>query len=156
MNFLLWELSVSFYIFHRHGICLVDHVDLICSLYSWWEGLGVFFLSHTAPGFQLLFYFHLCMWVMHWGLFLRLPWKTWDCPYEGQIWRWCSCLGHRVLAAPSTHGGWRLGQQEIQCSRRVWQSVLANMLQYSCLETPSLTEKPGGPQSTGAQRVRHH
>ena len=31
---------MSFYMFHRHRICLVDHVDLICSLYSWWEGLG--------------------------------------------------------------------------------------------------------------------
>ena len=30
------------------------------------------------------------------------------------------------------------------------------MLQYSCLEsTPSLTEKPGRPQSTGSQRVVH-
>ena len=29
---------MSFYIFHRHRVCLFDHVDLICSLYSWWEG----------------------------------------------------------------------------------------------------------------------
>ena len=30
------------------------------------------------------------------------------------------------------------------------------MLQYSCLETPpSLTHKPGRPQSTGSQRVGH-
>ena len=32
--------------------------------------------------------------------------------------------------------GWRLGQQEIQCSRSVWQPVLANTLQNSCLENP--------------------
>ena len=38
--FLLWELSMSFYIFHRHRVGLVDHVDLICSLYSSWEGFG--------------------------------------------------------------------------------------------------------------------
>ena len=38
--FLVWELSVSFYIVHRHRVCLVEHVDLICSLYSWWEGFG--------------------------------------------------------------------------------------------------------------------
>ena len=37
---------------------------------------------------------------------------------------------HQVL------GGWRLAQQEIQCSRSVRQTVLANMLQYSCLENP--------------------
>ena len=30
----------AFYIFQRHRDCLVDHVDLICSLYSWWEGFG--------------------------------------------------------------------------------------------------------------------
>ena len=41
-----------------------------------------------------------------------------------------------VLAAPGTQGGWQLGQQEIYCSRRVWQPVLANTLQYSCLENP--------------------
>ena len=41
-----------------------------------------------------------------------------------------------VLAAPGTQGCWRLGQQEIQCSRRAWQPVLAHVLQYSCLESP--------------------
>ena len=38
--FLLWELSMTFYIFHRHRVCLVDCVDLIRSLHSWWEGFG--------------------------------------------------------------------------------------------------------------------
>ena len=33
-------------------------------------------------------------------------------------------------------GSWQVGQQEIQCSRRVWQPVLANTLQYSCLKNP--------------------
>ena len=28
----------------------------------------VFSLSHTAPGFQLWFYYHLYMWVSNWGL----------------------------------------------------------------------------------------
>jgi len=28
----------------------------------------IFFLNHTAPWFQLWFYFHLYMWVVHWGL----------------------------------------------------------------------------------------
>ena len=57
-----------------------------------------------------------------------------------------------VLVAPGTQGRWQLEQQEIQCSRGVWQPVLANTLQYSCLENP-LTEKPGRPQPTGLQRV---
>ena len=25
------------HIFHRYRVWLVEHVDLICSLYSWWE-----------------------------------------------------------------------------------------------------------------------
>ena len=41
------------------------------------------------------FYFHLCMWVVHWGLLLRLPWRTWVCLCEGQVWRWCSCFSCR-------------------------------------------------------------
>ena len=35
------------------------------------------------------------MWVIHWGLLLRLPWRAWVCPSEGQVWRWGSCLGNR-------------------------------------------------------------
>ena len=31
---------MTFYIFHRHRVCLVDSVDLTCSMYSWWEGFG--------------------------------------------------------------------------------------------------------------------
>ena len=38
--FLLWELSVTFYIYHRPRTCLIGCVDLICSLCSWWEGSG--------------------------------------------------------------------------------------------------------------------
>ena len=102
---LLWELSMTFYIFHGHRVCLVNHVDLICSLYSWWEGFGscslttlpLCFNCHfiPAPGFQLSFYFCFCMSVIHWGLLLRFPWRTWVCLCEGQVWRWCSCLGCR-------------------------------------------------------------
>ena len=35
------------------------------------------------------------MWVIHRDLLLGLPWRTWVCPCEGQVWRWCNCLGHR-------------------------------------------------------------
>ena len=59
-----------------------------------------------------------------------------------------------VLAAPGAQGSWWLGQQEIYCSRRVWQPVLSNTLQYSCLENP-LTDRPRRPQSTGLQRTGH-
>ena len=40
------------YIRHRHRVCLVDCVDLICSLYSWWEGLGSSSLVTLPLGFN--------------------------------------------------------------------------------------------------------
>ena len=94
------------------------------------------FLSHSAPGFQLWFYSHLYMWVIHWGLLLRLPWRAWVCSCEGHVGGGATAWVTGVLAAPGTQRSWQLGQQEILCSRRVWQPVLANTLQYSCLETP--------------------
>jgi len=33
------------------------------------------------------------MWVVHWALLLGLPWRTWVCSCEGQVWGWCSCVG---------------------------------------------------------------
>ena len=83
VRFLLWELSVSFHIFHRHRVCLVYCEDLICSLYSWWESFGYSSLATLSLDFN----FHLCIWVVHWGLLLRLSWRTWVCPREDQMWR---------------------------------------------------------------------
>ena len=39
---------MSFYIFHRHRVCL----DLISSLYSWWEGFGSSSLDTLSLGFN--------------------------------------------------------------------------------------------------------
>ena len=138
------------YIQHLPSWSCVSNLQLVGLVGRVW----VFFLSHTAPGFQLWFSFHLCMWLVLRGLLLGLPWRTRVCPSEAQVWRWCSCLGCRGSGSTRSSGGWQLGQQEIQCSRRVWQPVLANTLQCSCLENPP-TEKPGRPQSTGSQRVGH-
>ena len=44
----------------------------------------VFFLSHTDPGFQMWFYFHLYLWVVHWDLLLRLLWRTSVCPVRAR------------------------------------------------------------------------
>ena len=52
VHFLLWELSKAFYIFHRHRVCLVDHVYLICNLYSWWKGFGFSSLVTLPLGFN--------------------------------------------------------------------------------------------------------
>ena len=48
----LWALSVTSYIFHRHTVCLVDHVNLISSLCSWWEGFGSSSLAPLPLGFN--------------------------------------------------------------------------------------------------------
>ena len=133
--FLLWELSVSFYKFCRHRVGLVDHVDLICSLYSSWEGFGsslaklllVFncgFISISACGSST----EVCSWGCIGGLG-SAPVST-RCGGGAATW----VAG--VLAAPGTQGSWWLGQEEIQCSRRVWQPISADTLQYSCLENP--------------------
>ena len=64
----------------------------------------VFFLSCTDPGFQFWFYFHLCLWAVHWGLFLRPPRRTWVCPCEGQVWRWCTCFCLRISGSTTYSG----------------------------------------------------
>ena len=83
------------------------------------------------------FYFHLYMWVIYWGLLLRLPWRAWVCPCEGQVWRWCSCLGCRgsgstkysgLLAATAAENNSVLEGYRNQ----YWPIAL----QYSCLENP--------------------
>ena len=43
---------MDFYIFHRHRVCLVDRVYLICSLYSCWEGFGSSCLATLPLGFN--------------------------------------------------------------------------------------------------------
>ena len=32
-------------------------------------------------------------------MLLRLPWRTWVCPCEGQVWRWFRFMGHRGLGS---------------------------------------------------------
>ena len=44
------------FIFHRQTVCLVELVDLICSLFSWWEGFGPFSLDILWLGFNCGFY----------------------------------------------------------------------------------------------------
>ena len=90
------------------------------------------------------------MWVVQWGLLLRRPWRTWVCPCEDQVWRWCSSLGHRGSGNTPYSGELAARTAGSTSSRRVQQPVLANMLQNSCLE------QSGRPQSTGLQRVGHN
>ena len=111
----------------------------------------VLFLSYTAPEFQLWFCLHLCMWVIHWDLLLRLALEDLGLPPLS-----ARCGGGAAswvtgpLAVPGIQRSWHLGQQEMKYSAL---EGYGNPLQYSCLEKPPLTEKPGRPQSTGSQRV---
>ena len=95
---------MSFYIVHRHRVCLFEHVDLICSLYNWQEGFGPSSLATLPARFQLWLHFHLCTRAVHWGLLLRLPWRTWVCPSEVQLWSWCSFLGCRSSCSTGYSG----------------------------------------------------
>ena len=130
---------MSFYTFHRHSL-LSWSCGLNLQLIQLVGRLWVFFLSHTACGFQLWFYFHLYMWVIHWGLLLRLPWRAWVCPCEGQVWRWCSCLGSRESGSTRYSKSLAARAAGNMATRRVWLPVLANTLQYSCLEN-SLSDR---------------
>ena len=56
VRFLLWELSMTFYMFHSHRVCLVDRVDLIYSLYSWWEGFESYSVA-TLPWVSIVVLF---------------------------------------------------------------------------------------------------
>ena len=117
-------------------------------------GFWVFFLSHSAPGFQLWFYFHLCMWVLHRGLLLQLPWRTWLCPYEGQVWRWCSCLGHK--GSGSTRYSGELAARaagNIELLKVMESSIGQYAPAFLPGEPLSLTEQSGRLQATGVQRA---
>ena len=51
VRFLLWQLQWPF-ICSMDTVCLADHVDSICSLYSWWGGLGSSSLATLPLGFN--------------------------------------------------------------------------------------------------------
>ena len=112
----------------------------------------VFFLSPTAPGFQLRFYLLFCMWVICWGLLLQLPWRTGVCSCEGQVWRWCSCLGRRCSGSTRCSGelaARAAGYSALEGYGNQYWPICSSILAWRI----SLTEKPDRPQSTGSQRA---
>ena len=141
---------MSFYIFHRHRVCLVDCVDLIFSLYSWWEGFESSSLATLPLSFDVVLFLPL-----HVGRPLRLPWRTWVCPCEGQVWRWCSCLGCRGSGSTRYSGvlaAMAAGNSSILegYGNKYW-PMHSSILAWR----KPLTQKPGRPQSTGLERVGH-
>ena len=144
------------YLFHRRRACLADRADLICSLDSWWEGFGSSSSATRPLGFNCGFISTsacgsstgVCSWSCPGGLGLA--------PLRARCGDGTAAGVAGVLAAPDTQGSWRLGQQEMQCSRRVWQAVLTDTLQYSCLENPHPWQRSLAGQSTVLRRVRHN
>ena len=101
------------FIYSIDTVCLVDHVDLICSLYSWWEDLGASSLATLPLGFNCGFIpisaFGSSTGVCSWGFSggLGPAFEMTRC--GGGVASWVP----GVLAAPATQGSWWLGQQEI-------------------------------------------
>ena len=113
MCFLLWEPSMSFYIVHRHRVCLVERVNLICTLYSWWEGFGSSSLATLPLGFN-------CGFISTSARGLSTGHCSWGCPGElGSAPVRFRCGGGAaawaagILAVSGTQGNWWLGQKEI-------------------------------------------
>ena len=107
--------------------------------------LGVSFLGHTALGFNGGF-ISLCTWVVHGGLLLRLPWRTWVCPCEGRVWRWRSCSGHRGSGSSRLSAG--LVARAAGNDDQYWPKRSSTLAWRT-----RLTEKPGRPQSTGRKEL---
>ena len=156
VHFLLWELSKTFYIFHRHSLpswlCGFD-LQLVQPVGGFW----VFFLSHTAPGFQLSFYFHLCMWVVHWGLLLRAALEDLGLPVWGpgvevvQLLMLQGFWQHQVLRGVCDWNTRKYSALE-EYGNQYWPIPL----QCSCLENPPYWQRSLAGQSTGSQKVRHY
>ena len=146
---------MTFHIFHRHRVCLVDHVDLTCSLQSWWEGFGSSSLATPPLGFNCGFISTsacgpspgLCSW----GCPGRLGFALWGSGAEAmQLLGSQGFWQHQVLRGAGSSGSRKYSALE-GYGNQSWptgSSILA-------WRTP-LTEKPGRPQSTGIQRVGHY
>ena len=95
---------MSFYIFHRHRVCLVDRVNLVHSLYSLWEDLGSSSLVTLPLGFSCGF-ISISAVGRPLGFAARAALEDLGSPSEGQGWRWCSCLGCRGSGSTRYSGG---------------------------------------------------
>ena len=113
VHFLLWELSVYFYIFHRQRVCLVGHVALICSLYSWWECFGSYSLEIPPLGFNCGFISTSACGLSTGVCSCGFPGGVGSAPVRARCGGGAAASVAGVLAAPGTQGSWQLGQQEI-------------------------------------------
>ena len=101
---------MAFYILHIHRVCLVDHVDLICSLHSWWEVFGSSSLATLPLGFNCDFISTSTCGLSTGVYLLRFPWRAWVCPMRARCGGGAVVWVTGVLAAPSTQEGLWLGK----------------------------------------------
>ena len=131
-------------------------VDLICSLYSWWECFGSSSLATLPLGFNCGFYFHVYTWVIHWGLAPEAALEGLGLPLWGPGVEVVQLLGlqgfwqDQVLRGVGSQGSRKYNVEGY--GNQYW-SIHFNILAW---RIPSLTEKLGRPQSTGLQRVGHN
>jgi len=96
------------------------------------------------------------MLVAHWGLAPEAALEAWLFPSEDQVWRWCSRLGCRGSGSTRSSGA-LVARAEGDIV--FWKGMATSIGQHAPVflpgEPPSLTEKPGRPQSTESQRSRH-
>ena len=100
-------------------VYLIDHIDLICSLHSCWEGFGSFSLVTIPLCFTCSFIYTsacespigVCSWGCLWGLS--------SAPVRNQ----CGCVAAvwvtGALGAWDTQGSQQEGQQEIWCQLQI-------------------------------------
>ena len=78
---------MSFYIFHGPRVCLVDCLDLISSLYSWWEGFRSSSLATLPLGFNCGFISTSACLGHPLGFAPEAALEDLGLPHEGQVWR---------------------------------------------------------------------
>ena len=109
---------MTFYIFHRHRIWLVDPVDLVCSLYSLWEGFWSSSLTTLPLGLN-------CGFISTSACGLPSGICSWGCPGglgSAPVRARCGAAAAWLagtLAAPSVQGHGRPPPQEL-CPIRVF------------------------------------
>ena len=111
--FLLWARSVFFHIHHRQTVCLVDGMDLTCSLYSWWEGFGSFSLATLALGFSCGFISTSACGSSTGVCSRGCPIGLGFAPVRARCGGGAAAWVAGILATPGIQRSWWLGQQEI-------------------------------------------
>ena len=104
---------MTFYIFHRHRVWLVDRVDLICSFYSWWEDFGYSSVATLPLGFNCGVISSSACGSSTGFCSSGCPGGFGFAPVRARCGGGAAAWAAGVLAAPGTQGSWRLGQQGI-------------------------------------------